>query len=52
MKRPNDKTQIETWSQTKKEKLEESEIPQLNEDVLGIILRHVIRKHQNHVQKM
>ena len=42
---------MKTRSQAKKEKLDkvESKVPQLNEDVLGIILKHVIKKHQVHL---
>ena len=45
---------MKTWSQTKKRKLdiEETNIPQLNEDVLGVILKHVVRKHQIHARKI
>ena len=44
---------VEVQSSTKKDKVdnEKSKIPQLNEDVIGIILRHVIQKHQNYVSK-
>ena len=37
---------MKTRSQTRKEKLK---IPQLNEDVLGIILKHTIEKQQEYV---
>ena len=42
---------MKTRSQTKKEKLENqnSKIPRLNEDILGIILDHVIRKEQRNI---
>ena len=42
---------MKTRSQPKKEKLDkiESKVPQLNEDVLGIILKHVLEKHHDHV---
>ena len=44
---------MKTRSQTKKEKLEKEneKIPQLNEDVLGIILKHVVRMETNEVLK-
>ena len=44
---------MKTRSQTKKEKLiqENPQIPQLNEDILGIILKHVVEKQQNHVME-
>ena len=42
---------MRTRSQAKKQKLdnEKRKIPQLNEDVLGIILKHVVKKQQKHV---
>ena len=42
---------MRTRSQTKKEKLdkEKTKIPQLNEDVLGIILKHVVKKERRHI---
>ena len=44
---------MRTRSQTKKQKLdnENRKIPQLNEDVLGIILKHVVEKQQFYVHK-
>ena len=49
MKRAIENVQAET----KKKKLDnnESKIPQLNEDVIGIILRHVVRKQKIHIAK-
>ena len=40
-------------AETKKKKLDnnQSKIPQLNEDVIGIILRHVVRKQKIHIAK-
>ena len=42
---------MKTRSQTKKEKLnnKKRKIPQLNEDVLGIILKHVVKKQRKHI---
>ena len=40
---------MRTRSQAKKQKLEKRKIPQLNEDVLGIILKHVVKKQQKYV---
>ena len=44
---------MKTRSQTKKEKLESQKpkIPRLNEDILGIILDHVIRKEQRKIKE-
>ena len=44
---------MRTRSQAKKEKLdnEKPKIPQLNEDVFRIILKHVIKKQRKHVLK-
>ena len=51
MKRAKEKVELKSLIQTKKEKLdcEECKIPQLNEDVMGIILRLVVQKQQKHV---
>ena len=45
---------MKTRSQTKKEKLanEARKIPQLNEDVLGIILDHVVDKQQRRILRL
>ena len=45
---------MKTRNQTKKRKLdiEERKIPQLNEYVLGVILKHVVRKQQIHARKI
>ena len=40
---------MRTRSQAKKEKLEKQKVPQLNNDVLGIILKHVIKKQKKHI---
>ena len=47
----SDNQKMKTRSQTKKEKLDNqnSKIPHLNEAILGIILRHVVRKEQNEI---
>ena len=44
---------MKTRSQTKKENLErdQEKIPQLNEDVMGIILKHVFRMETNEILK-
>ena len=44
---------MKTRSQTKKEKagILDRKIPQLNEDVLGIILKHVVQKEQREIMK-
>ena len=42
---------MKTRSQTKKEKLDgqSQKLPQLNEDILGIILKHVVRMEQERI---
>ena len=42
---------METRSQTKKEKLDNKKrkVPQLNEDILGIILKYVVKKQRKHI---